>query len=306
MSPPMDKRKLKWANHNYNFQNSFHTLLQQETLVDVTIIAGQQKLKCHKVVLSACSPYFERLFQDNPCQHPTIVMHETAYWVVHLLITFIYKGEVSLDVSLIPRFIKTAKSLQIKGLSHLSKSDILDFTTNDDASTNKNTAKSIIVSNDCIKTTEITASNNKDKIKRPFIRNHSQSKQGPSNKKPRNDISDHPSDISSTSNKLSKTNSNSEHTKENITNLDINKDETQADIPTTHVIDTLKVNDKLLEGSIQEIELLPDVMKMALKECFENEEVSRFSRFRTYIFFKKTGIYIFPTPTPFTDFTNFP
>ena len=39
-----------------------------ETLVDVTLAAGGRHLQAHKVVLSACSEYFQSVFASNPCQ----------------------------------------------------------------------------------------------------------------------------------------------------------------------------------------------------------------------------------------------
>ena len=120
----MDRHKLRWVNHLYNFKNEFQTLLEREALVDVTLVANGHKIRCHKVVLSSCSVYFENIFYDNPCQHPVIVMHGIGFQELHSLITFVYNGEVELEMKFIPRFLKIAKSLQIKGLAHLSENHI--------------------------------------------------------------------------------------------------------------------------------------------------------------------------------------
>lgn len=42
--------------------------VQAESLVDVTLAAGGRHLQAHKVVLSACSEYFQSVFAANPCQ----------------------------------------------------------------------------------------------------------------------------------------------------------------------------------------------------------------------------------------------
>ena len=36
--------------------------------MDVTLAAGGRHLQAHKVVLSACSEYFQSVFAANPCQ----------------------------------------------------------------------------------------------------------------------------------------------------------------------------------------------------------------------------------------------
>lgn len=49
---------LRWNNHQSTLISVFDTLLENGTLVDCTLAAEGKFLKAHKVVLSACSPYF--------------------------------------------------------------------------------------------------------------------------------------------------------------------------------------------------------------------------------------------------------
>lgn len=50
---------LRWNNHQPNFISVFSSLLHNEALVDVTLAAEGRQLQAHKVVLSACSSYFQ-------------------------------------------------------------------------------------------------------------------------------------------------------------------------------------------------------------------------------------------------------
>lgn len=45
---------LRWNNHQSHLLNAFDSLLQNETLVDVTLVCEKSSYKAHKVVLSAC------------------------------------------------------------------------------------------------------------------------------------------------------------------------------------------------------------------------------------------------------------
>lgn len=45
---------LRWNNHQNHLLNAFEGLLQNETLVDVTLVCEETTFKAHKVVLSAC------------------------------------------------------------------------------------------------------------------------------------------------------------------------------------------------------------------------------------------------------------
>lgn len=50
---------LRWNNHQSNLLSVFDQLLQDESFVDVTLAVDGRNLKAHKIVLSACSPYFQ-------------------------------------------------------------------------------------------------------------------------------------------------------------------------------------------------------------------------------------------------------
>ncbi|MPC73057.1 Broad-complex core protein isoforms 1/2/3/4/5 [Portunus trituberculatus] len=54
---------LRWNNYRTNITAEFETLREGEHFVDVTLACDGQQLKAHKVVLSACSPYFKELLQ---------------------------------------------------------------------------------------------------------------------------------------------------------------------------------------------------------------------------------------------------
>lgn len=86
---------LRWNNHQNHILNAFDTLLQSETLVDVTLVCEETSVRAHKVVLSACSPYFQRIFSENPCKHPVIVLKDLRGWEVQVIVDFMYKGEIS-------------------------------------------------------------------------------------------------------------------------------------------------------------------------------------------------------------------
>ncbi|CAG0881074.1 unnamed protein product, partial [Darwinula stevensoni] len=110
---------LRWNNHLPNFIQAFSDLLESQSLVDVTLSAEGRQIQAHKVVLAACSTYFQALFANNPCRHPVIIMRDVEYNDVKTLIDFIYKGEVNVSQEQLTSVLKTADSLQIKGLAEI-------------------------------------------------------------------------------------------------------------------------------------------------------------------------------------------
>ncbi|XP_066937611.1 longitudinals lacking protein, isoforms H/M/V-like isoform X2 [Macrobrachium rosenbergii] len=112
-----DQFLLKWNNHQTNFVEVFSYLRTQDAFVDVTLACDGKSFSAHKVVLSACSPYFQTLFQTNPCKHPIVFLKDVKGQELEALIEFIYKGEVSVSQSELGSLISTAENLKIKGLA---------------------------------------------------------------------------------------------------------------------------------------------------------------------------------------------
>ena len=108
---------VRWNSYKSNLQTAFPKLLTSEHFVDVTLACEKQFIKCHKIVLSACSVYFEKLLINNPCQHPIIFMKDVEFWEIKALVEFMYKGEVNVSQNQLDSLLKSAESLQIRGLS---------------------------------------------------------------------------------------------------------------------------------------------------------------------------------------------
>lgn len=98
----------------------FDRLLSNKSLVDVTIGCEGKQVKAHKVVLSACSPFFENLFTENPCKHPIVILKDIRYADLKALVEFMYKGEVNVVQEQLPTLLKTAEALKIKGLAEVT------------------------------------------------------------------------------------------------------------------------------------------------------------------------------------------
>jgi len=62
---------LKWNSFLSNIATSFESLWEEEGLVDVTLASDGQCLTAHKVILSASSPFFKKVFQVSPSRSPS-------------------------------------------------------------------------------------------------------------------------------------------------------------------------------------------------------------------------------------------
>uniref|UniRef100_A0A0K8VR52 Protein tramtrack, beta isoform n=1 Tax=Bactrocera latifrons TaxID=174628 RepID=A0A0K8VR52_BACLA len=129
---------LRWNNHQPNFISVCSSLLHNGTLVDVTLAAEGRQLQAHKIVLSACSSYFQTLFTSNPCQHPIVILKDVQYDDLKTMVDFMYYGEVNVSQEQLPHILKTAEMLKIKGLAEMP-TDPANLTKSESKSSNEPT-----------------------------------------------------------------------------------------------------------------------------------------------------------------------
>ncbi|XP_037026466.1 broad-complex core protein isoform X9 [Bradysia coprophila] len=114
---------LRWNNYQSSITSAFENLRDDEDFVDVTLACDGRSLKAHRVVLSACSPYFRELLKSTPCKHPVIVLQDVAFTDLHALVEFIYHGEVNVHQRSLSSFLKTAEVLRVSGLTQQQAED---------------------------------------------------------------------------------------------------------------------------------------------------------------------------------------
>ncbi|XP_036318108.1 broad-complex core protein isoforms 1/2/3/4/5 [Rhagoletis pomonella] len=108
---------LRWNNYQSSITSAFENLRDDEDFVDVTLACEGRSIKAHRVVLSACSPYFRDLLKSTPCKHPVILLQDVNFLDLHSLVEFIYHGEVNVHQKSLQSFLKTAEVLRVSGLT---------------------------------------------------------------------------------------------------------------------------------------------------------------------------------------------
>ncbi|GLH12566.1 Longitudinals lacking protein, isoform G [Gryllus bimaculatus] len=112
---------LLWEGHTSELATVYTSLLENNFLVDCTISAGGQSLKAHKLVLCACSPYFQRLFLGETGKHTFLILLDATFETLKAVIDFMYRGETQIPQGSLKAFLTLAQTLEIKGLNNHSK-----------------------------------------------------------------------------------------------------------------------------------------------------------------------------------------
>jgi hypothetical protein len=118
---------LKWKNHLKEVVGNLQTLREKDAFSDITLYCDGEIFRAHKVLLAACSTFFERLLARlPPSKSDCVVLLETRAEMLNLTLDFIYNGEVFVAADALNQFMDTAEKLEIRGLRRARDSAVKD------------------------------------------------------------------------------------------------------------------------------------------------------------------------------------
>ena len=75
MTEIMEAYNICWDKFKVSTSEAFKNLIKDTDFTDVTLACEDGKqIKAHKVILSACSPFFKDILIQNPHTHPLIYL----------------------------------------------------------------------------------------------------------------------------------------------------------------------------------------------------------------------------------------
>jgi len=108
---------LKWNDFHSNASEAFRRLRNDDYFHDVTLVSDDQKqLTAHKVVLSACSEYFNNILKQNKHPNPLLCLEGVNSEDLNNVLDYVYHGEVKIYQDDLDRFLKIAERLKLEGL----------------------------------------------------------------------------------------------------------------------------------------------------------------------------------------------
>ena len=120
----MEKFCLKWNDFHTNISSSFRDLQLSNDFSDVTLVCEDGKqIEAHRLILSACSPFFKDVFWKNKHLHPMIYMRGLKAKDLSAFVDFIYQGETNVMQEDFDGFLALADELQLQGLSRGPEGD---------------------------------------------------------------------------------------------------------------------------------------------------------------------------------------
>ena len=118
-----EKFCLRWNDFESNISNAIREIREDKDLFDCTLSCGTKQVQAHKLILSACSPFFKAVFKQNPHNHPLLYLKGISFDDLVAILQFIYHGEVNVSQDDLNPFLAVAEDLKIKGLTQNSSED---------------------------------------------------------------------------------------------------------------------------------------------------------------------------------------
>ena len=115
-----EKFCLRWNDFESNISVAFRELREEKDFFDVTLACDDSQVQAHKVILSACSPFFRNILRRNPHQHPLLYLKGVKFSDLQSVLNFMYHGEVNVAQEELNSFLAVAEELKVKGLTQNS------------------------------------------------------------------------------------------------------------------------------------------------------------------------------------------
>merc|ERR1712086_118784 len=112
-----EKFCLRWNDFENNISGAFRELREDKDFFDVTLACDDEQLQAHKVILSACSPFFKSILRRNRHEHPLLYLKGVKYTDLLSVLNFMYHGEVIVAQEELNSFLAVAEDLKVKGLT---------------------------------------------------------------------------------------------------------------------------------------------------------------------------------------------
>merc|ERR1712115_163082 len=119
LSEKMSSEKfcLRWNDFEKNISSAFKDIREDKEFFDITIACEDEQLQAHKLILSACSPFFKGVLRRNQHQHPLLYLKGVTYRDMEAVLNFMYHGEVNVAQEDLNSFLQVAEDLRVKGLT---------------------------------------------------------------------------------------------------------------------------------------------------------------------------------------------
>ena len=104
-----EKFCLRWNDFETSISSAFKEIREEKDFFDVTLACDNDQIQAHKVILSACSPFFRNILKRNRHEHPLLYMKDISLNNLSCVLNFMYHGEVNVAQEDLNSFLEVAE-----------------------------------------------------------------------------------------------------------------------------------------------------------------------------------------------------
>jgi len=112
-----EKFCVQWNEFEKDISSAFRHIREDKDFFDITIACEDEQIEAHKVILSACSPFFKKVLRRNKHQHPLLYLKGVSSRDMESVLNFMYHGEVNIAQEDLKSFLQVAEDLSVRGLT---------------------------------------------------------------------------------------------------------------------------------------------------------------------------------------------
>lgn len=121
------EQTIEYPNYRSHLTESFTNMFISGQFTDVILICENRKVRAHKIILSACSPYFDNILRNHCNNDGPVPVSNIKYEDLLNIIIYIYQGKNMIQRKCLDSFMQTAKLLSIQ----ISPDNIIECNENE-------------------------------------------------------------------------------------------------------------------------------------------------------------------------------
>ena len=119
-----EKFCLRWNDFESSISSAFKDIRDEKDFFDVTLACDDEQVQAHKLILSACSPFFRKLLKTNSLPQTVIFLRGVKAYELVALMDLIYEGKANIFKDQLERFLALAEELELEGFSRSTEEKV--------------------------------------------------------------------------------------------------------------------------------------------------------------------------------------
>ncbi|XP_075406387.1 kelch repeat and BTB domain-containing protein 12 [Tenrec ecaudatus] len=114
--------------HSLNLLNKIKNMRELAEMIDVVLIADEEKFPCHRLVLAAFSPYFKAMFTCGllECTQREVILHDITADSVSVILNYMYNADLEINNANVQNVAMAAYFMQMEDVFCVCQKYMMD------------------------------------------------------------------------------------------------------------------------------------------------------------------------------------